>query len=546
LENGKCGAKGKASSSRLQLDNAYEMRKLCAVFLWLPLIFFLAFCIYQATRSPVHDFANYYYGSQFTLQGVFDKSMYEPLIFNQKIIASGYDNSWISYSPNPPFTTLLFIPFAYLDIEHAKFIFNIVSAILFLFSLRRLARALEIPEKHIGFIPFIFLLPIYNNVSFGQVYFFLFFLLVEGYLAMKEDKWVLCSFVWAIAIIFKITPGVLFFFLFFKRKYKGLIMLSAACLMLFSISLIVNGTELWQFYISTILPKASQGEVTAASFTINYQSAHMFLKFLFVPDSLDNPDPFVESWTLFTVAMLVVKIAAITFAGLYTRREGSLFSSWSVWILVSFLISPYSSTYTYILLLIPLFILYRWKKAFIFYALLTFLLINIPANYLYSVPLLFQFPRLYLLLILFVTIIASAKIVWNWKTPVFVACLFISIEVLTFRDQAFDNSTYLFDKHAPPLIYDYTIEDGYFCYAYWSDHGTQKHKTGLPAVALDFNSVEIIDNQIYYNDQQITSTSDKKVKASILDNNTIVYLSDKGRGYGFYAFRKITLSANSL
>jgi hypothetical protein len=519
------------------------MRNVYSRLLWLPLIFFLVFCIYQATQSPVHDFANYYFGSYFVIKGEFDKSLYEPLIFNQKIVAAGFKNIWVSYSPNPPFATLLFLPFAYVDIEDAKLLFNILSVVLFLSSLIRLGQSLELPVHHTAFMPFTFLLALYNNISFGQVYFLLFFLLVEGYLAMKEDKWVLCSFLWAIAIIFKLTPGVLFFFLLFKKKYKGLMMLSAACLVLFAISLMINGTEVWRFYISTILPKANQGEVTAAAFSINYQSSHMFFKFLFIPDALDNPNPIFESLTMFTIAILVFKIAIIVLAALFTAKEKSLFAAWATWIVVSFLISPYSSTYAYILLLIPLFIFYEKKKAsFVIYALISFAVVNIPVKCLYTIPLFFQFPRLYLLLAIFVTLILWANPPWNWKTSVLLAGLFIAIETFNFPLQT-DTSTYLFDEEAHQLIYDYAIEDGYFCYSYWSGSGGQKHKTNLRANALDFEALDIIDNQIFYRNKQITSTSDKKLKASILNNNTIVYLSDKGRGYGFYVFRKLSLDS---
>jgi len=180
-------------------------------------------------------------------------------------------------------------------------------------------------------------------------------------------------------------------------------------------------------------------------------------------------------------------------------------------------------------------------KVFIFYALLTFVVINVPVKYLYSVPLLFQFPRLYLLLVLFVTLVFWTNIAWSWKTIALVACLFVGLEVLNFKQQATDNSTYLFDKETPPLIYDYTLEDGYFSYTYWSDHGIEKYKTGLRTTALDFSSLKIIGNQIYYKNRQITATPDKKFKASILNNDTVIYLSDKGRGYGFYAFRKVAL-----
>jgi hypothetical protein len=51
----------------------------------------------------------------------------------------------------------------------------------------------------------------------------------------------------------------------------------------------------------------------------------------------------------------------------------------------------------------------------------------------------------------------------------------------------------------------------------------------------------LIDNQIYYHGKQMTFINSNKLKPVCINRNTIVYLSDQGRGLGFYTVRELKI-----
>ena len=51
--------------------------------------------------------------------------------------------------------------------------------------------------------------------------------------------------------------------------------------------------------------------------------------------------------------------------------------------------------------------------------------------------------------------------------------------------------------------------------------------------------IEIKENQIYYNGKTLTSDKSNKLKPLLVDEHTVIYLSDLDRGIGFYTLRKL-------
>lgn len=510
---------------------------------WIPLSVLTLFGLYQSLSFSLHDFGNYYFASYFFLKGQFDASFYEPLVLNSKVAAEGYSDLFLGFAPNTPITSLLFLPFTFLSSTSAKIVFNLLSIALFILSWIRLCRHLKIPDAYRAVLPLIFALPIYNNILFGQVYFILFTLLAEGYLAQQRGHNLLCALFWAIAIVFKITPGILLLYLLFKKEYKLLFLVSSVCTALLSLALLLNGWDIWRFYITEILPRANQGDATAAAFTINYQSAYMALKYLFVEDALDNPAPILNSLFIFQICVLIFRLVIITLAASYTIHSKSNFSPWAVWIVASLLFSPYGSSYSYIILIIPMLVLHE-KKNFIIMALLCTLLINIPITLLYNLPGYLQFPRLCATLIIFISMVAQESPALNRQLiiPISLMTILMAISAAVSISSPLDSSSYLLKTHNHPVVMSYKVDDGFINYSYWTPAGILEEQTNIEASSLSFDPVKIVDNEILYRGKVLVPKGkDKKLKASVLNDSTVIYLSDKGRGYGFYAFRKFSL-----
>lgn len=505
---------------------------------FVPVLLLIFFAITRALYYPLHDFGNYYFGSSFLIKGLFSDNVYDPLIFNRMLEQHGYSNLWLGFSPNPPFITILFIPFTLLPPEHAKLLFNTLSVLLFFTGWFRLSRHFNLRDTQTALLPLLFVIPLLNNMLFGQVYLVLFFLLSEAFLSIQKNRHKTAGFLLALAILMKITPLLLVVFLVLRKNRRTTAWLIAFSAALFSLSLLINGPEVWMFFIRDILPRAGEGDTTAAAFTINYQSMLMLLKYAFVADAVDNPAPLLSMPVLVPLLLITLKLVVLYLGSATTLTDNDSLRVWSIWILLTFILSPYGSTYSCILILFPLLSL-RDKSYFVPLAIATAILVNFPVSFLYDAPLLLQFPRLLLTLFLFFILTRGAlQRSLHWY-PWLVAVPLALLPALPQLKKELDESTYLTAQAVNPLLVDYYLKDGFLFYRYWHSNQLLSASTGVPANTLSKDCVSIQDNQIWFQGTKLTMSSDNKKDVCVINDFLIVYMSDKGRGYKFYTLRKL-------
>ncbi len=497
----------------------------------------LGYFIYKAAGAPYSDFAGYYFGSAELLHGNY-QNVYDPYTLNALIAQKGYAGIYVSYAPFPPFTSIVFAPFLLLPIGIAKIAFNIFSVVLFLMAIKRAIKYFNIPAWLVWLIPVVFLIPLRNNIFFGQAYLLLFALLLEGFMAYKKGRSMLAASLWAVAIVFKLFPLVILFFLVAKKQYKQVMYCSAACLLLGSISVLLNGFASWQYYVFTIFPRATNGELND-SYTWLFQSAFMLGKNLFVYDDIQNPQVLFNSTPAFIICMVLFKAVVLaSCVGITWSRKATDWLAFAGWIIASMLLSPNGSSYSLILLLIPLLALANSKRVYLYISIaLLFLISAIPVQSLAGWPLLLQFPRLYLMLLLFVLLI----IVSGTRLPFKPFIAFWVLLLLADAGKMFtrtDNSRYLL-KEELPLVYAYGIKDNRLVYYYWDEKGRHETMTGYSVQQHSTGDVRIQNNQVFYKDQQLTATPDRKKQAMLIDGKDVIYLSDKNRGFGFYTLRSV-------
>lgn len=527
------------------------------LFYLLPLLLLLAVCVRRAGSVPFSDYAGYYSGSRELLRG-HSLDAYNMLQLNLSIEAQGYKDVFVSYAPFPPFTSLVFAPFILFPMALSKILFNCCSCALFLFTLYRSSRFFSLPPYLLLLIPIVFFFPLVNNVFFGQSYLLLSCLLLEGFMAYRQEKLLLSSFLWGVAILFKLFPAVLFFFLLLRKKYKQALYLSVACGLLFLLSLWVNGVAVWKYYLSVIVPKLGNGELND-SFTYVFQSAFMLFKRVFLYDALLNPHPvFSNNPYGFVASLAVFKAVILSSAILVTVwKKGNDFFSFAVWLAASMLVSPNGSSYSLVLLVVPVLALCvpenqsgAAQRPFALMPALLVLLVacNISVQRFGAYPVFGQFPRLYLLLVFFGILLWQGLRGETWKKIPF-AALTLSLTVLFFvldirkylpgKDP--DPSSYLLAKEEHIFIYDYGVSGDKLAYEYWDGSGKHSILTDYPVQSMDGQGLTLRDNQIWYQGRQLTTSPDRKEKPMLVNGEYVVYLSDKGRGVGFYTLRKIKL-----
>lgn len=506
----------------------------------LPLLLLCLFYVYKATAFPIHDFANYYFGGYFLRQHTFTINTYFPYLFNKEIVVLGYAPSFAGFAPNTPFLAMLLYPFTFISLAAAKLVFNTISAILFIISIYRLSQFYKINWVYLVLIPLIFFIPIRNELLFGQVYLLLFFLLTEFWLANEKNQQFKAALFLCCAIFLKVFP-VLFVLIFLcKKQFKPLFYMLGISILMLGISLLFIDFDVWSIFIKDALFKASNGEI-ASAYVDNYQSVFMFLKRLLVFDANENPSGFLNYPNLFIALIIGVKIMLIAVGYYISKAYKNLLIVFSFWIFASILISPYGSTYTFVLLVFPFFALLKSEisnsKKIAFCGLLL-LVNNFPLSFFIENSFPISYLRLLFLVLLFGLFLLDLRQSINWKM-VAVFTFIPMVLLLIFRKNETINSTLVIEK-SPLLIYDYQIKNNQLTYFYWNEKG--ENSVSIPFKTSSANELDIKENQIVSKNKILTFDKSHKYKPMLLDNKTVIYLSDYGRGIGFYTLRKINLN----
>jgi hypothetical protein len=504
----------------------------------MPLTLLCMAFLYLAINHPIHDFANYYYGGQLLAEGRFTTDIYFPYWFNQQIIATGQSPLFAGFAPNTPFLALLFAPLSALSLPAAKLVFNCISVMLFIYSFHRLSVFYKVKSYWLLLIPAVFFVPLRNEIIFGQVYLLLFFFVAEYWLAYRKQQYLKASVFLSLAILLKVFPLLLLIIFIFKKEIRPFCLTIFICIVFIAATLFFCSLEVWQFYITDVLSKASAGGI-ASAYVENYQSLYMFFKRILVFEQTENPMGYFDAPAIFSGLMLALKILIVGTGFYVTKYVKNELLIIGYWVLAIVLISAYGSTYTFLFMLFPFMAIAKTempnaKKA----ALLIFLIFinNFPLSAFMSNVFPFNYWRLFGLLaffILFMSLIWK-QVSWKIVTAVSgVALLFASA-----THKLAPNPDY-FLKDSPLLIYDYHIENNQIIYDYWDQKG--KHHQSVPVAISSVVPANLIGTEIYFFGKRIASDEGHKQKPVVISGKMLLYLSDADRGIGFYTLRKIDL-----
>jgi hypothetical protein len=494
----------------------------------LPFIIIGIFFISQSYKSPIHDYGNYYFGAKIMWNHEFNSQIYFPEWFNNKIVEISKQTYYHSFAPNSPFLALFYLPFTFLEIGISKLIFTSFSLILLILSLFRLFKFLDIDNRYFAVLPILFLLPIKNNILFGQTYFLILVLLIETFISLEKKKSIKAGLFISLAICIKVFPVFLIPYLLIKKDWKSIFYIALFTSIFIGITLFFVPIESWIFYVTTVLKKASNGEISG-EIVSNYQSLHMFLK---------------SEFTNYKSYLLGCKIALILSAVYYTIQNKNSLHNYTVWLLLSVAFSAYGSTYS-LLIFIWLFISiaksnvnFRWK---VFWLILLFLICNVPIHYFENITFPFNYIRLLLLFLLGSSLIFYIRKQLPVVIVLFFGGLISAIHVLFFQKEKV-NYEKVIPNEKELLITDYQLKNNQLTYNYWTHEGLKTKKIFYKTNTVQ--DLEIKENQVYHNQKSITNEFSFKKKAVLIDNKYILFLSDYDRGIGFYDLKKIHLEKN--
>jgi hypothetical protein len=322
------------------------------------------------------------------------------------------------FSPFTPPTAYVLLPVVFFDPLTAKRIWMIVNILLIVLCARLSCRIL--PVSFLFALAMVLLCgrSLSNNLFLGQIYLLIVYLSLAGWHFISGNKKFAGGFCWGMAASVKLFPAVFMLPFLWKRDKSLLSGFVTGFLLLFLIAALYMGGHVMNEYFSVLLSHLN-GKIEGQSpFAYQFQSWNALFRSLFVYDASVNPEPLYSSTLLFEILRFTVYalVTGMAIRSFYQIRSHSMALPFSVAIagIAAFEILPASASYHFILLLLPMLLLYHAleSKAYKFLLLGTFGMIGFLPQWIqdHLTPgTVGSFSRLFLVTLLFILSLAAVQ-----------------------------------------------------------------------------------------------------------------------------------------
>ncbi|MGB2867327.1 MAG: glycosyltransferase family 87 protein [Bacteroidota bacterium] len=378
-----------------------------------------AFLLYRgiipALTTVDTDFPNYYTASRLFIEGRNMQKIYDDRWFQQEIVRYGMNQEG-KFSPFPPATTFIMIPFAFLTPLNALRVWTVLNCGILAALIALLAHVTGKSWKWSALLTLASGHALANNFRFGQVYLFLAFFILAAYAHWVKERAVQSGALLGISAAFKYFPLVFIPYFLFRREWKLVAAEIGSLIAVIILGLWTFGLEVHKEFISTIPANHLYGNIQNP-FSATFQSWNSLFRRLFVHDPALNPNPVLDLPSAFPIALALVYGAVLILLvrgfrkSLRLSDDQSSRVQFSLIMLAGLLLLPVSATYHFLLLVVPVGILLsqagqHWTRTEQAFAVVFVLIGFIPYNLLtrfdsHGLLSVFAYPRLLLMTGLF-------------------------------------------------------------------------------------------------------------------------------------------------
>lgn len=508
---------------------------------FIPFLFFLVGIgiLFVKRHEPLRDFGNYYYGSKLYTEGRFSIDYYKSISkFNNELVAFGEKELFENYIPVPPLSLLVYAPFCLLDAMAAKLLFNVLGLLMFCFSLYKVLRHIQANSVLLLALPVIFFFPLFNNLLQGQTYLLLSALLFESYLALEKSKVHVPALLIAACISLKLFPAFILLYVLLRKNYKvaaWVLFYTGAFILLAGLA---TNFLLIKYYFTQIAPRLLNNEIIGPYHPSN-QSVYSLLLNIFSTDAIHNPQPFIQLPDCIPfIEGLACAVFILFIVGLQQKNNLFLFG---LTVFTGQLCNRYNTSYA-LILLIPFALAVLNEnipsRPKVLVALLLFIAFSVPLNTAGGMPLLLQFLRLIVLLLLLPLL---AKLFPLQINVIQVASLSVALILFKYFSFSLSPVNYFPVQNSSGILYDFTISNNTLrLVSTLGWHDTVEVMT-LPGKAVFDKRISLYGNKLMLNGHLLNNERDNKLKPFLYNDTCIVFLSDLNQGTGFYKLRQIPI-----
>lgn len=308
------------------------------------------------------DFPNYYTAGLIARTGNEPHRLYDDVWFQEQIWNAGFSQSG-KFAPFPPPTALLFAPLSYLQPLQSLRAFAVLNLLMLIVAVELLRRLTLLSYRSLGVIVVLSGWGLANCFRFGQLYIALSLSLIAAWYLFRQQKDVLAGICAGMLLPIKYFPAILFIPAVAQKRWAFLLSTLVTTSLIIAISILVLGWEIhlqWVFVaLNHLQGKLSQQDPFASAF----QSFHSLFRRLFLYDASQNPLPLIDSPVLYAIATYGCTFIAIGLAVLTILRHRKLptdpDSAFAAICILGLLVAPATATYHFLLLWLPVALLFR-------------------------------------------------------------------------------------------------------------------------------------------------------------------------------------------
>lgn len=370
-----------------------------------------------AADNLTHGFLAYYVGAQTIADAEPGVRLYDEAWFADRVAALTEGRVRDIFLANPPAMAVLWLPLAALPVETARSIWTWLNVLFLSIAIGLIANELLSGQLTLAVVAlaalFTLSAPVREQFRLGQMYAFLLWLHVIGWRAYahRHDRW--AGFALGLALVVKLSGWPIGLLMVAQRRWRAVGWTILTILAVAAITLPFTGLEAWREALFVEVPAVLARPEAAVP---AYQTTAGFWQHLFRYDPTFNPNPVAHLPMLAIILSLATAIAACSVLITRTLSDRRLFAAA---VALTELLSPAAEQYHYVLLLLPLAVL--WHEAWTHRS-GRLLLAALAAAFLIAWPLqyndpasaagwraLLYYPRLYGGWLMFVALIVQAR-----------------------------------------------------------------------------------------------------------------------------------------
>jgi hypothetical protein len=314
------------------------------------------------------DFQNYYLSAKLLVQGESVAQFYDNDWFEQEAKSSGIEMA--RFTPFPPLTAFLMVPFVGFEVQTAKQIWLLVNLLLLAlvaWLLKDLGKLSWLESwALIAFVT----MPLAGNSRFGQFYVLLTLCMLGSYWLLIKNHFKSSGAVLAFIVSIKYVPVILLAGFSRISSLAILAWFTGFMLLFFGIQWFGLGGETTIAWFEILVSHLSGNIPGQGQHPYAFQSLESLLSNLFVYDPIANPLPWIDHPNLKSVLKYVFSfsvLAAAIYIGYQFKlvsKELRAVSTLLLSTLVFLVLIPASATYHFVMALFPAMIWWRYFKDF--------------------------------------------------------------------------------------------------------------------------------------------------------------------------------------